>query len=75
MTKQHTKFPLPLVYSFAHRPQVIAHECNPYLTDIVQRVLFKFIPVSGVNFSHNISVSQVRVNIKESENGTTFEIS
>ena len=32
-------------------------------------------PISGVNFSINISLSQVRVNIKEIENGKTFEIS
>ena len=32
-------------------------------------------PVSGVNFSVNILLSQVRVNIKETENGKIFEIS
>ena len=32
-------------------------------------------PVSGFNFSNNISISQVRINIREGEHGTTFEIS
>ena len=31
--------------------------------------------VSGVNFSNNISIPQVRVNIKKTEHDTTFEIS
>ena len=30
---------------------------------------------SGVNFSNNISVPRVRVNIKKTEHDTTFEIS
>ena len=42
---------------------------------IVQREFFKFIPpVSGLILSNNISVPQVRVNIREIEQGTTFEI-
>ena len=44
----------------------------PSLRDIVQKVFFKFIPVSGFNFSNNISVLQVRVNIRETEYYTTF---
>ena len=32
-------------------------------------------PVAGVDFSINIPLSQVRVNINETENGKTFEIS
>ena len=32
-------------------------------------------PVSVVDFLNNISISQVRVTIKETEHGTTFEIS
>ena len=32
-------------------------------------------PVSGVNFSNNISIPQVRVNITETEDGTIFEFS
>ena len=32
-------------------------------------------PVSGLNFSINMSVSQVRVKIRETERDTTFEIS
>ena len=31
--------------------------------------------VSGLNFSNNISVSQVRVDVRETEHDTTFEIS
>ena len=31
--------------------------------------------VSGANFSNNISIPQVKVNIKKTEDGTTFEIS
>ena len=32
-------------------------------------------PISGVNFPNNISVSQFRVNMKETEHDTTFETS
>ena len=32
-------------------------------------------PVFGVNFSNNISIPQVRVNIKKTKHNTTFEIS
>ena len=32
-------------------------------------------PVSGVDFSNNILILQVRVNIKKTEHDTTFEIS
>ena len=32
-------------------------------------------PVSGVNFSNNISIPQPRVNIKKTEHDATFEIS
>ena len=32
-------------------------------------------PDSGVNFSNNMSIPQVRVNIKKTEDDTTFEIS
>ena len=40
----------------------------------MQRVFFKFIaPVSGLNLSNNLSVTQVRVNIREIEHDTTFE--
>ena len=31
-------------------------------------------PVSGVNFSNNISIPQARVNIKKTEHDLTFEI-
>ena len=31
-------------------------------------------PVSGLSFSNNISVTQVRVNIKETGHDTTFKI-
>ena len=42
----------------------------------ISKGVFQIYPnVSGVNFSNNISVSQVRVNIKETEHGITFEIS
>ena len=42
---------------------------------IVQRVFFQFISaVSGLNLSNNISVPQVRVNMRETEHDTTFEI-
>ena len=33
------------------------------------------LPVSGVNLSNNISIPQVRVNIKKTEYDTSFEIS
>ena len=33
------------------------------------------IPVSGVNFSNNMSLSQDRVNMSEIEHDTTFETS
>ena len=42
--------------------------------DIVQKVFFKSIPVSGLNLSNNISGPQVRVYIRENERDTTFEI-
>ena len=32
-------------------------------------------PISGINFSNNISVSQFGVNVRESEHGKTFETS
>ena len=42
---------------------------------LVQRAFFKFMPlVSGLDLSNNISVPQVRVNIREIEHYTTFEI-
>ena len=42
---------------------------------LVQRAFFKFIPlVSGLDLSNNISVPQVRVNIRKIEHDTTFEI-
>ena len=41
---------------------------------IVQRVFFKFIPVSGLNLSNNISVPQVKVSVREIEHDTTFQI-
>ena len=43
--------------------------------EIVQSVFLKFIPpVSGLNLPNNISVPQVRVNIREIEHDATFEI-
>ena len=42
----------------------------------MQRVLFKFNPpVSGVNFSNDMSIPQDRVNMSETEHETTFETS
>ena len=42
---------------------------------IVQRVFFLIhFPASGLNLSNNISVTQVRVKIKEIERDATFEI-
>ena len=32
-------------------------------------------PVSGVNFTNNTSIPQFRVNVKETDHDTTFEIS
>ena len=44
---------------------------------VVQRVFFKFIPppppVSGLNSENNISVPQVRVNIREIERDTILK--
>ena len=54
--------------------QVLHEKCPPKEGGIVQRVFFKFIaPVSGLNLSNNLSVTQVRVNIREIEHDTTFE--
>ena len=48
---------------------------RPKEEGLVQRVFFKFIPfVSGLDLSNNISVPLVRVNIREIEHDTTFEI-
>ena len=41
---------------------------------IVQRVFSTSPPVSGLNFSNNTSVPQVRVHIREIGHDTTFEI-
>ena len=32
-------------------------------------------PISGVNFSNNISIPQIRVNLRETEHDTIFETS
>ena len=48
---------------------------QPKEEGMVQRVFFKFNPpVSDLNLSNNISVPQVRVNIREIEHDATFEI-
>ena len=40
----------------------------------VQRVIFKFKAlISGVNFSNNISITQIRVNMTEIKHDKTFE--
>ena len=50
------------------------HE-NPIQGDIVQGAFQIHLSVSGFNFSNNMPVPQVTVNIRETEHDTTFEIS
>ena len=72
MTRQHTQFPLTFVYSLAPRPlafyESLIHRDKKGVSQIHS-------PVSGVNFSNNTSIPQVRVNIKKIEHETSFEIS
>ena len=68
MTRQHTYLPLSLVY-IARNPQP---RCQGHSAKGVSQI---HPPVSGVTFSNNILISQVRVNIEETEDGITFEIS
>ena len=62
-----------LVYSLAPRSKVL-HEI-PTPNAQCKGCFSNSSPVSGIRFSNNLSISQVRVNIKETEHGTTFEIS
>ena len=56
MTRQHTQFPLTFVYSLAPRPlafyESLIHRDKKGVSQIHS-------PVSGVNFSNNISIPQV----------------
>ena len=71
---QHTLFPLTFVYSLV--PMSLAlHEIPTNRGILVQKGCFSKIKphVSDVNFSNNISIPQVLVNIKKTEHDTTFE--
>ena len=76
MTRQHTYFPLTFVSSLAFK-QVKEFPWNLYPQRHISVMGISQIhcPVSGVNFSNNISIPQVRVNITETEHGTIFEFS
>ena len=77
VTRQHTQFPLAFVCSFAARLQTFneipTHKSILALKGISQTQIHPVVP--GFNFSNNISISQVRVNIKKTECDTIFEIS
>ena len=77
MTRQHTQFPLAFVCSFAARLQTFneipTHKSILALKGISQTQIHPVVP--GFNFSNDISISQVRVNIKKTECDTIFEIS
>ena len=76
MARHHTQFPLTFVNSLTPRPLAF-HEIPTHRDILVQKGRFSYSSpcFSGVNFSNNISIPQVSVNIKKSELVTTFETS
>ena len=71
MKRQNTQFPLTFVYSLAPdhglfmKPYPERHISAKGVSQIHP-------PVSDVNFSSNISIPRVRVDIKKTEHDTTF---
>ena len=70
MTRQHKQFPLTFVCSLAPTLSMKSLPTEAY--QCKKGVFQNHLPVSGVNFSNNISIAQVSVNIKNIEHDKFF---